>query len=177
MIPLEIERKYIIEKPSEELFKNKEGHTESKIIQTYLESRKGATRRVRSRDYGTHKVYTLTEKVRIDRMSSYEDEREITEEEYTSLLSLKKKGTAPIKKTRHTMVYLDKTIEIDYYPAWQSIAVLETELSSIDETVSLPTEIKVLCEVTGDKRFSNAGLSESFPEESFVISFARENGE
>ena len=59
----------------------------------------------------------------------------------------------------------EHTVEIDIYPEWDSTAILEVELRSRDEQISLPDFIKILKEVTGDKRYSNASMSRTFPEE------------
>jgi CYTH domain-containing protein len=42
---------------------------------------------------------------------------------------------------------------------------METELEYRDEEVILPSFIKILREVTGDRSYSNAGMAESFPPE------------
>ncbi len=162
---IEIERKYIIFMPDIESVSAFRGYTKSKIIQTYLRSEEGTTRRVRKREFDSHTVYTETVKRRIDSISSREDERNITEDEYTSMLSEVKEGTSPVNKTRHTFEYMGHTIEIDVYPRWEHFCIMETELEDKDESVSLPAFIKILYEVTGEKRYSNAGMAEDFPPE------------
>jgi CYTH domain-containing protein len=42
---------------------------------------------------------------------------------------------------------------------------METELGDKDEYVDIPAFIKILYEVTGEKRYSNAKMAESFPPE------------
>ena len=84
-IPVEIERKYVIRLPRLELLREQEGYNVSEIRQTYLESPSGVTHRVRMRSYPDRVVYTETKKVRIDRISSFEDEREISESEGSSV--------------------------------------------------------------------------------------------
>ena len=162
---IEIERKYIIMKPEVAKLRAFSGYTVSEITQTYLTSSDGSTRRVRKRDFGDHISYTETRKIRIDKISSEEREREISEEEYTSMLSEKRSDSAPVRKTRHTFEYMGHTVEIDIYPQWQSTCIMETELESREETVIYPDLIKILREVTGEKRYSNAGMAREFPEE------------
>ena len=77
--PLEIEKKYIIRIPALDTLATVEGYTRSEIVQTYLISHPHVTHRVRRRVYSDRTVYTETKKVRIDKISSYEDEREIDE--------------------------------------------------------------------------------------------------
>ena len=56
-------------------------------------------------------------------------------------------------------------MEIDVYPEWKSTCIMEIELESEDEVPSLPDFIRVVKEVTADRRFSNHSMSKSFPEE------------
>lgn len=164
-VGLEIERKYIIEKPDPAHLRSMPEYSESAIIQTYLRSREAETRRVRSRETDGEIRYYETVKRRIDRMSSVERERELTREEYESALSEIKDGTRPIVKTRYTFAYLSHTVEIDVYPEWANTAILEVELPSRECPVELPGFITVLREVTGLKSYSNAGMSRGFPPE------------
>ena len=165
---IEIEKKYIILKPtSDELF-GMQDYSLSEIEQIYLSSPLGITHRIRSRKFPDKSVYTETTKVRIDKMSAYENEREITEEEFISLSSRRDTEARPIKKCRHTFVFCGQLFEIDIYPEWKNTAILETELNSRDTTVEFPDFIKIVADVTGDKRYSNASMSKSFPEENTV---------
>ena len=162
---IEIERKYIIRKPSPSLFSGEEGYTESRIVQIYLDSESGVTHRIRSRKYESRTEYTETKKTRVDSMSSLEEEREISEAEFISLSKKIKSGTLPVMKTRYTFLYKGVTVEIDVYPAWERSAILETELETREAAAELPSFIEIIREVTGDKRYSNAAMAASFPEE------------
>ena len=164
-IPLEIERKYVIMLPDLDVLRGKEGYTVSRITQTYLRSAPHVTHRVRRREYEGGTVYTETKKIRIDKISSFEDEREITEAEYTSLLDLKDGGATPVIKTRHTIPYDGLTVEIDVYPEWQRTCIMEIELPSRETRLNVPPFVTVVQEVTGDKRYSNAAMARSFPPE------------
>ena len=163
--PIEIERKFVIAMPDVSALAKVDGYSVSDIDQTYLVSAPHVTRRVRARRYQGSTVYTETKKVRIDKMSALEDEREITESEYTAMLFEIAPGTVTLHKTRHTFPYLGRTVEIDIYPDWQRSCILEVELESEDEELMLPDFIKVVREVTGDKGYSNAAMSRKFPEE------------
>lgn len=162
---VEIERKYVIKKPDLNLLSTLEAYTDSEITQTYLTSEIGVTRRVRKRAYPTFTRYHETSKRRIDRMSAVEDERQITEAEYLTLLEQKKPGSSPIVKRRITFMYAKQLFELDIYPRWQSTCILETELGDRATRVEFPPFIEMVAEVTGDKRYSNAGMAMSFPEE------------
>ena len=165
-VNLEIERKYIIEKPSLDSMRECEGYEASDIVQIYLDSPIGVTRRIRSRAYQDGRVqYFETEKRRVDKMSSQEREREITKADFDNYSLQIAADTRPIIKTRHTFMYLGQLFEIDVYPEWERTAVMETELPSRDTEVEMPDFIHIAVEVTGDKRYSNAAMSRKFPDE------------
>ena len=163
--PVEIERKYVILLPDIEVISREGGYTVSEIRQTYLLGAPHVTHRVRMRTYPDRVVYTETKKVRIDKLSAFEDEREIDADEYESLLSLRDPATVTLTKTRHTFTYFGQTFEIDIYPEWQRTCIMETELKDRAEKAEMPPFIRVLAEVTGDKKYSNASMSRGFPAE------------
>ena len=163
--PVEIERKFVIAMPNLSLLSSLCDYTASEIEQTYLLADKGVTRRVRARRYQDRTVYTETKKVRIDSMSAHEQERTISEAEYTELLGEIIPGTATLFKTRYTFSFSDRIFEVDVYPEWVHTAILEVELDSCDSDIYMPDFIRVISEVTGDKRYSNAEMSREFPKE------------
>ena len=162
---VETERKYIITKPSLDELISRDGYTVSDITQIYLKGDNRSTHRIRRRAYGSAVQYTETVKLRISGMSAIERERVITESEYIKLSHDIADGSRPIKKTRHTFRYRGFTIEIDVYPEWENTAVLEVELATEEVSPELPSFIRVIREVTGNKAYSNAALSRSFPDE------------
>ena len=164
--PIEIERKYIVRKPNESEISLADGYSRSEILQIYLNSPPGVTHRIRMRKFDNGTSYTETVKRRIDRISAYEDEHEISEEEFKLLRKNKKQRTRPVNKVRHTFSYLGKTFELDVYPHWRRTCIMEVELSDRSEPVALPPFIRVIKEVTGDKCYSNASMSREFPKES-----------
>lgn len=166
MAEIEIEKKYIIEMPDVSDMRACADYTLSRITQTYLDCLPGITHRVRMREYDNGRVeFTETVKRRIDRMSSYEDEREITSAEYEALLEKIKRGTKSLYKLRHTFVYFSQLFEIDVYPEWKNTCIMETELRAEDATVEMPPFIRIIEDVTGQREYSNAAMSASFPEE------------
>ena len=100
--PIEIERKYVIIKPMFSELTDQGDVEISEIDQTYLCSKAGETRRVRKRAYTDRVVYTETVKRRIDHMSSYEDEREISESEFIEKSKEIRRSSKPIIKERIT---------------------------------------------------------------------------
>ena len=162
---IETERKYIIMKPTAKVLTAQDGYTASDIEQIYLNSDAGVTHRIRKRTYADRVEYTETLKVRISAASSVEEEREITADEYGALKANIRKGSRPVIKTRHTFVFLGQLFEIDVYPEWSRTAIMETELESEDTAAVMPDFIKIVKEVTGNKGYSNASMSKTFPKE------------
>lgn len=164
-IGVEIEKKYIIKMPAIFKLSAEDGYTESRILQIYLPCDAGQTRRIRSREQSGVTTYTETRKIRIDEMSSTEIEREISNAEFDSLADSILEGTRPISKTRYTFIYKNQLFEIDVYPEWEHTAIMETELDSRERTVEFPDFIEIVKDVTGDKSYSNRGMSHIFPKE------------
>lgn len=165
---IETEHKYIIKMPSQKLLSSLPS---SKIEQTYIDPDGGdnVTERVRRREYSDRVVYTHTKKRRLSDMSHEEYEDEITAEEYGALLTRKCADTVTLYKTRYLLSYMGQTFELDVYTFWQNIAVMELEVGKESDAVALPPEIDVVREVTGDRRFTNAALSRSVPDESEIL--------
>lgn len=165
MIPVEIERKFVVAMPDLSALAKLDGYSSSEIEQTYLAARRGITRRVRARRYADKVVYTETKKARIDEMSSREKETELTEDVYKEMLADTLPGTVTIRKTRHTFPYRDHTVEVDVYPNWTKSCIVEIELKSRLEKVEFPDFLHIIAEVTGDERYTNASMAREFPDE------------
>ena len=167
-VGLEIERKYIIKMPDLVKMQMQEGYSKSEILQIYLPSASGETHRIRRRDYGDKVICTETRKIRIDKLSSTEIEGEIDLATFDKLAASPLSGTQPILKTRHTFLFSSQLFEIDVYPRWQNTAIMETELDTSDRVVEFPSFINIIREVTGNKAYSNAGMSHAFPTEEII---------
>ena len=162
---VEIERKFIIKLPNLAVLKELSSYTESEIEQIYLDSPCGRTHRIRKRNRGGKCSYTETEKIRIDEISAFENEREITKEEYLALSKRQKSGTHPIIKRRLTLEYDGFVFEIDVYPEWEKTCIMEVEMPKREANPALPPFIEVVEEVTGKKEYSNAKMAVKFPVE------------
>lgn len=158
----EIERKFLIRRPAESWLA--ENCQASDIIQTYLKSgAPGRSERVRRRAGKNGVVYTHTVKRRINDLRREEQEREIDEAEYQTLLQRADPERRVIEKRRYVLAYEGKAFEIDVYPFWQDKAVMEIELTDETETVKLPPEIGIIKEMTQDRRYTNAALAIEIP--------------
>lgn len=165
---IEIERKYIIKMPDISRMQAEWEYIATDITQIYLESIPGVTHRIRSSRSVLGERFFETKKVRIDKMSSYEDEREISKDEFSSLAEKIKSGTRPIKKVRHAFSYCGQTFEIDIYPEWQNTCIMETELERREQEVKMPEFIEIIADVTGKREYSNYSLAHSFVPETYL---------
>ncbi len=162
-IPCEIERKFLIAKPSQDKIDSIGFNSMCHITQTYLKSDEPAVeRRIRKRgnDYMGYSYY-YTEKTEYGRGSRKEIERLIDDREYATYLEYEADpDMQTIEKDRCCFMYQGKYFEMDLYPFDDEYAILEVELQNIDEAFSLP-EIDIIREVTDDYRFRNSSLAKN----------------
>lgn len=159
-IPMEIERKFLIEYPSEAALLQLPGANKTEITQTYLTpAPDGAERRVRKRGLDGCFTYTCTEKIFLTPVRRVERERCISEAEYEALLKERNPKLRTLYKTRYAVPFEGLICEIDVYPHIADWAVMEIEFQ--DESMRLPTPpfVKIIREVTGVKEYSNAYLA------------------
>ena len=166
MEQFEIERKFLIKYPDMAMLRTHAEGTE--IVQTYLLSpAKGVTARVRKRGRDGAYTYTHTVKTKINPMRRIEDEREISRAEYEELLQTADPKRRTIHKERWCLDYQGQMFEIDVFPFWNDRAVMEIELTDEEQAVAFPPEIRIIKEVTGDKRYTNASMAKEIPNETF----------
>ena len=167
-MPFEIERKYLIRRPSETLLRSLPQADPTEITQTYLQAdESGMMRRVRKRGSDAKGwQYTYTRKQNAGFGKRIELEDEITEAQYQAFLEEAEPSMQKVHKVRWCFLYEKQFFELDVYAFSDTLATLEIELPDIDTPVTLPPEIELLADVTGDGRFSNFALSKAlaFPE-------------
>lgn len=157
-IPYETERKFLIFKPTITVLKQL-GATKVDIVQTYLKSENGVERRIRQRGVDGNYTYYYTEKEKVSSGKRIERERSISQEEYISLLVEADTTKHQIVKERHCFVYKSKYFELDIYPFWDDKAILEIELSDINDPFKIPDSLHVIKEVTEDDDYKNSSLA------------------
>lgn len=160
--PKEIERKFLIRRPTDEWLSSCAGHDSVDIIQTYLSCDEPRTeRRIRQRGRDGSYTYMLTTKKDVEGTTEerVELERIISEREYLALMMESDTSKAQIRKTRHLVVSHGQYLEIDVYPFDDERAILEVELDDADTPVIIPDGIEVIAEVTDDRRYRNASLA------------------
>ena len=159
MPKLEIEHKFLIKKPDENMLRALSGIRVLSISQTYT-SEGARARKVEEQEKVT---YIKTVKKHISDLVRLESEEEISLGEYNRLLTLKEGNT--IEKTRYVYPYKNKKIEIDIFPFWKKQAFLEVELESENEEFHIPDFVQIIREVTDDKAYRNYALSKNIPKE------------
>ncbi len=161
-MPLEIERKFLIKMPDVAGWGDYPCY---EILQTYLLSEEGVTRRVRMRRDSKGTRYIYTEKRRKSALTAEENERGIGLREYTELCKEADPARTPIRKTRYAIPYGDHVFEVDIYAFWKKQATLEVELKAEGEAFTIPPFLDVLREVTADYRYKNHALAKALPDE------------
>lgn len=156
---LEIERKFLIAYPDTVFLDGLETCTRVDITQSYTKDRV----RIRKWIENGKITYIKTVKEKINELVRIEHESEITKAEYERLLSFADPERNAIAKTRYRYPYQGKLIEIDVFSFWHDRAFCEIELESENEEFSLPPFIKVIKEVTDDKRYRNSALAKEIP--------------
>lgn len=165
---MEIERKFLVEFPKSwsdlaELFDDL--IDVKRISQTYLTEKDGEpSPRVRKTIEGltgeTQTVYHFNKKKPVKTGVHEEEEYEISKSKYESHLKNKRPDKVSIDKTRFVFKYNDQVFELDVFKgSLKGLAILEIELKNPKQTVELPPFLKVIKEVTEDKKYNNFSLA------------------
>lgn len=162
---LEIEKKFIIEYPDLDRIMSMPECSYTDIEQIYLISCDGTSERIRKRGRDGNFKYYHTVKYHITAMTRAEDEKVISEEEYTELSKRADSRLNIIYKTRYCFLYKGHNIEIDVFPFWKRQAYLEIELDSEDEEYDIPDFIKCVRDVTLEPMYTNRALAQQIPDQ------------
>jgi CYTH domain-containing protein len=167
---LEIERKFLVKFPTSwsELAELFDGIIDVKrITQSYLKNEPGEqSARVRKTVEGlsgdTDTVFHFNQKKPTGQTGVHEEkEYEISEKEYEKHLKKSSPDKCAVEKTRFVFKYHDQTFELDLFKGHlKGLAILEIELKDPEDTVELPPFLKIVKEVTKDKRFTNFSLAD-----------------
>lgn len=161
-VPIEDERKFLIEYPDLELISKQVDLTCLDIVQTYLCSKDPEIeRRIRQRGIENNFTYYYTEKRNFSDGKRIETEKKISEQDYLSLLLEADIRLHQIIKKRYCFVFKNQYFELDIYPFSNTNAILEIELTDATREVTIPSFIKVVKEVTNDMSYKNYNLAKS----------------
>lgn len=159
--PIEIERKYLIFRPTLKELEKHVSVTVVQIVQTYLKSADNIERRVRQRGQNGNFSYYLTEKREISSLKRAEVEKKISEKEYLRYLTKMDPSLSPIVKDRICFAYNGQYFEVDLFPFSPELALMEIELTTENASVDLPDFVKVVKEVTNDPCYRNHYLAKT----------------
>lgn len=163
--PLEIEYKFLIEKPDLRVLEAQPQFKEKKLCQMYLELPEssqefGKRCRIRKIEEQGNLRYIKTFKKDFKGITRIEVEEEISKDEFEHLSQFIRNGFAPVEKTRYTFFYEGFTCEVDVFPFWDNKAFLEIEVESEAVLPPIPDFIKVIRDVSTDKMYRNSVLSQ-----------------
>jgi CYTH domain-containing protein len=153
--PIIEERKYIVE-----LIGEIPDCTESDIIQTYLVAEPGCEIRLRRRGWQGSFVNVHTTKKRTENNKVLETERQVSNSLYESLLQQADPYRQCIRKHRKSFIWKGQYFELDtYYEPVDHLMILETKGVADQESVKFPPFIRVIEDITGNKRYYNYNLA------------------
>lgn len=157
--PYEIERKFLVSYPDVAWLESLPNCEKVHITQTYLRSDPNDEIRIRQRGSGNQSLYYFTEKRIVDGRKQLRTQRRLTAGEYQMLLMQADPRRRQIAKTRYCLTFEEQYFEIDLFPCWDDQAIVEIELSSEEQEVVFPPELRVIREVTGDPTYRNAVIA------------------
>ena len=157
---LEIERRYLITAPDKKALLDRPGAWQVAVTQMYLTAPKGTSRRIR-KSVGAQTVYTYTEKIRHSALVRQESEAQITRDAYLAYAEKADPACAPVEKVRISVPIEGYVWEVDVFPFWPDVAVLEVELTEASEAPQPPACFHVLKEVTEVASLTNHSLAAS----------------
>ncbi len=162
---VETERKYLIKYPDLAYLRTLDGCRVLEMRQTYLDplpDEPQTEHRVRTITENGVTSYVYTKKSPRAYLSRFEDEREVTREEYECL---RKDAYSELIKTRYAFPFAGHVMEIDVYPpeiggeVFDGYAILEVEMSDPDEAVEFPDYLEIVREVTDDRKYHNKTIA------------------
>lgn len=162
--PLEIEYKFLIEMPDIEILRAQPAFRELNMVQTYLSlpegfSPHGTKGRVRKTTENGKTVYHENFKTTVTALTRIEIENEIDEAKYREMCTFAEKETSPVEKVRYCFDFEGYTYEIDIFPFWKDKAYMEIEVESEDVLPPVPPFIKVIKDVSADRRYRNTSIA------------------
>lgn len=156
---IELEKKWLIKMPDiSQLYKYPVRKID--IEQVYLLSDVGS-HRIRKRGFNSCYAYFETLKMRLSGDKAREFEGIIDENRYNELMKKANPQKHPIIKNRFCLLYKGQYFELDVFPFWEDRALLELEICSRsqEECIELPPELKVIKDVSKEKKYKNNYLA------------------
>ncbi len=150
-------RKFLIRMPDSDLLTRKYGAMPIEMMQTYLlSSDPDVERRIRQQSsYDDHLFFYTTKRVAEDG-TRWVTEKPISEKEYVSFLMEADLSMHSVRKLKYRFECNRHRMELDIYPFSDTLAVF---FVFGGEPFSLPPEIEVVREVTGDPAYKNRAFA------------------
>ncbi len=161
----EIKKKYVIEMYDEDYLIGLDNLVVKNITQTYLKSDIGEEKCVRriistnNQDNIPIETFAYTTKRTITNLSIDEFEKNISINEYERLIEEEDTNLGVIHKKRVSFPYENNIIEIDIYPFWNDICIMEINPQDKKISPKIPDFIKVIEDVTSNKKYSNYSIA------------------
>ncbi len=150
-------RKYLIWMPDLEAIASRYGALPLDMMQTYLlPTSPNVERRIRQQKNGEEYLYFYTEKHLAEDGTRWDTEKPISEKEYIRYLMEGDSALHSVHKVKYRLKYEGCRMEIDVYPFDREKAILFVYSGG---EVSLPPEISVIREVSGDPAYKNRQLA------------------
>ena len=152
---MEVERKYLIDSDTQCSV-----GVEVEIWQTYLRYPDGSKGRLRKRGMGGEYVFFHTSKTRIGDGRNIEEERIISETEYSDLQRFADCERRTVHKLRRCFVWEVQYFELDtFLDPRLEYKLLEIEDVENPNDVHIPPFLKVVRDVTGEAEYSNSQMA------------------
>lgn len=158
--PLEHERKFLLDAAPDLTHPALAAAVVSDIVQVYLPSVDGAEHRVRARTHDGVTTYTHTTKKPLSGSTSrVEVERPIDQETFDLLVAMRDPDTQVVRKSRYAFVHADQRFELDHLYAPRAAWIVEAELVTETDEVTLPAFLGPGVDVTADPAWRNRTLA------------------
>jgi CYTH domain-containing protein/thymidylate kinase len=154
--PIEIEKRFLVHTDAIIPVRSEEVD----IVQVYLKTDDGTMSRIRRRGCDQSYIYTHTIKKSTGVSGkSIEIERRISENEYLALLMNADLDRRSILKKRTCFLWNNQYYEFDRFASPYGLSILEIELDTESDNITIPPFISVIKDITGDKSYSNRSLA------------------
>jgi CYTH domain-containing protein len=160
-MPIEIERKFLLRAIPEQWDLDAHHAELAEIEQWYVHVEDEFEERIRRTSTGSsdlyHHTYLTARKVGVREVQ----ERTIGRSEYDRLKSARSPYRQMVAKRRWKFTFAGQIFTIDNIrsPQSRSCVIMEAELKSEDQEITLPPFAHVIREVTGERTYSNADIA------------------
>lgn len=164
-ISLRIQKKYLVSLNDSDLsFLNQENATTIHIEQTYLETTP-YEKRLRKRTYKGESTYELTiQKKGENGKSILVSTKHLTDKEYQRFLELYPHFQT-LEKDRTSFMYNRQYFNLDVFPFNGNMAILEVYPTNENSIINIPSDFKIIKEVTDDPNYQMANMVNVLSEE------------